>query len=370
MIIKPQNKNKNEKVIETSVENLKSKFGGYWRFDFLDFHYLYNPYFPSEYIIEKIREDLPALIDFYPSTQRVIAEILSRIKYEAWFNEENLIVGNGSSELIRILNEIMNDVLLPVPCFNEYTQIDEGKITYYRTKKEDNYFINTSGLLDFINNGLFSYLVLNNPNNPTGQLIPKNEIRKFLDTGIKVVVDEAFIDWSGKDNSCEDMVEEYNNLIIIKSLTKTTGCGGLRVGYILTKNEKIKKLVRSKLPIWNINSIAERYLELLLEQTEEFRESIIKVLRDKSILFKDLSECKIIEPIVSDGNFIFCKTSISSKLIEKELFKENKIMIKAGINQCGILDDNYIRVGIRTLDDNEKLIKALKAIELRYGEYE
>lgn len=348
----------------TGLNELKSKYGGYWRYDFLDFHYLYNPYFPNEAMIKQLKEDLPDLIDFYPSSQRIVAGILSGWREEAWFCGENLIVGNGSSELIRIMNGMLEDVVIPIPCFNEYTQISHEKVKYFYARERDDFLIDVDELFQFVKRNNCRYLIINNPNNPTGQLISRMDIMRFLDIGIQVIIDEAFIDWSGMEYSCEDLIQQYDNLIIVKSLTKVTGSGGLRLGYLLTTNNEVKQYVRKNIPIWNINSIAERYLELMNENRNAFLNSIKRVLADKEVLFHELKQIKYITPIPSHGNFIFCRTTVDAGELEKVLFDRNRIMIKAGVNQEETRSNAFFRVGIRSGDDNAVLLSALKGLEL------
>ena len=119
-----------KKEKKLSLDEVRSLHGGYWRYDILDYHYLYNHYFPTKELITKLQEKLAIIIDNYPSTQRIIAKLLSRWKEEDYFNKDNLIVGNGSSELIRVLNQIMTKVTVPIPTFNEYVQLPKEKMNF------------------------------------------------------------------------------------------------------------------------------------------------------------------------------------------------------------------------------------------------
>lgn len=355
--------NMNNKKLELlSLNEMKRLHGGYWRYDLIDFHYLYNDYFPTSEMTDILKKELSNLIDCYPSTQKTITGIFSKWKEESWFNEDNLIIGNGSSELILLINRRISNVAVPLPIFNEYTQLDQEKVKYFYTKEETGFKVEISELIKFIEKNYCESVVLNNPNNPTGQLLKKNEIIKLLDLGILVIVDEAFIDWSGGKESCEDLIPKYNNLIIIKSLTKITGVGGLRLGYMLTTNEVTKSFVRKNLPIWNINSISERFLELLIMNKNHFLESITKIVTDRDIVYKGLSSIKGVLTYEPNANFIFCKSDINAKLIEEQLFKQYRIMIKAGVNQKGLESNHFFRVAIRSRKENEILINSLKEV--------
>lgn len=354
---KPSSRGNREKKID--LDQARSLHGGYWRYDFIDFYYLYNSYFPPKELCEVLQRELPHLIDHYPSTHRVIAELLSRWKREDYFNPENIVVGNGSSELIRILNGMVTKMTVPIPTFNEFTQLPEERLNLFLLNEEEKFRIDVKGLIDSIRKSKSDFAVLCNPNNPVGNLVSKKEIEEILKSGVNLILDEAFIDWSGPENSCEDLVPIYKNLLIIKSLTKVAGTAGLRLGYLLTTNEKIREEVRSRLPIWNINSVTERFVELFPEFLREFENSLIKGKEDRSYLHHRLKELPYLEPYESYANFIFCKTKISARKIGEDLFDRHHILIRDSLNQESLKRDRYIRVGVRTKEENDKLISAL-----------
>lgn len=343
----------------SKLDEVTSLHGGYWRYDFLDFYYLLNPYFPTKKIFRELGKEFPALISNYPSTQNVIARLLARWEGRGYFNESNLVVGNGSSELIKILNNTITKIVIPIPTFNEYVQLPKGKMVPFYLSEERGFQLDVDDLIKVIRETKSDYVVINNPNNPTGNIIERREIEKILKTGVMTIIDEAFIDFC-KEYSVEDLTSKYKNLIIIKSLTKSMGVGGLRIGYLLTSNKSVKDKIREYLPIWNISSIAERFIELLPDFKSEYENSIARTIRDRDHLFKKIKEIDYLEPFDPHANFIFCRTKISSRKIAEALLRKHNILIKAGLNQAGLRSDKYIRVGVRRRKDNEKLISALK----------
>lgn len=345
----------------SKLDKIRNLHGGYWRYGFLDFYYLFNSYFPNRKIYEILRDELPILAPNYPSTQRVVAKSFSKWNKKKYFNENNLIIGNGSSELITILNKLITKIIIPIPIFNEYTQLPPKKKIPFFLKETDNFQMDTDQLVKMIRKTRAGFVVINNPNNPTGNMVERKDIEKILKTGIMAIVDEAFVDFC-KEYSVEDLVPRYKNLVIIKSLTKTMGLGGLRIGYLLTINEKIKDKVRKYLPIWNINSLAERFIELFPNFKKDYENSIEKTIKNRNSLFKKLKEISYLEPYEPFANFIFCKTKISSRKIAETLFIKHNILIKYGLNQENLKSDRYIRIGVRTKKDNDKLINALKEI--------
>lgn len=347
-------------IRQKPLDEIKKQYGGYWRYDFLDFHYLYNPYFPTENMILALKDNLHRLIDFYPSTQKVIANILSNWDSSDYFNESNLIVGNGTSELLKLLIRKMKNVILPIPTFNEYLELPSEQLTLFMTCEDENFQINEERLCAFVEAQKKDYLVLVNPNNPTGQVISKNTIERCLQSGTTVVVDEAFIDWNGREASCEPLVTRYQNLIILKSLTKAAGCGGLRIGYMLTTNEDMLNYMRENLPIWNVNGVAEQFLELLVQNKTLFLEGIRRSIEDREDLKSALSQIQGVSVLNSGTSFLLCKTPYDARELEFDLFQNSRIMIKGGIKQAGIDTNHFFRVGVRTPEDNKMLLGALR----------
>ena len=346
----------------TKLDKIRNSHGGYWRYDFLDFHYLFNSYFPTKELCKILKRELLTLISSYPSTQKVIAELLSKWSKKDYFNKDNLIVSNGSSELIKILNEITTKITVPVPTFNEYVQLPKERINLFPLKEENKFKLNPDELIKVIKKTKSDFTVINNPNNPTGNITTRPEIEKILKTGVITIIDEAFIDFC-KKYSVEDLVPKYKNLIVLKSLTKVMGAGGLRVGYLLTTNEKIKNEVKKRLPIWNINSISERFIELFVDFKKDYEESIKKTIKDRYYLFGKLKEIPYLKPWPPNANFIFCETSINNRKLAETLLDKYNILIAYGLNQKNLKSDKYIRIGVRTKRDNDKLISALRKIK-------
>ncbi len=345
-----------------TFKEIKNRFGGYWRYDILNFYYLANSYFPSEAMLEELKEKLSQLAKNYPSTQRKIAELMAQWKDKPYFTVENLIVGNGSSELIKALNSLVTKITIPIPCFNEFVQLPEEKMHIIETKAENSFQPKADELIEQIKQSNSQWTVINNPGNPSGGLMAREEIEKILQTGVITIVDEAYIDFS-PGYSVEDLVLKYNNLVIVKSLTKAAGAAGLRVAYLLTTNQEIKEGVKKYLPIWNINAIAECFIELFPKHQAVFRESIKKTIEDRDYLFEKLKEIPYLTPLLSGGNFVFCKTSKGAQELAEKLLEEHNIFIKPGLHQLSLQSDQYLRIGARPKEDIDKIIKCLKTLE-------
>lgn len=348
--------------MKPTLKEIRSFHGGYWRYDILDFHYLVNLHFPTKDMYDKIKQKLPELTEHYPSTQRVIAELLAKWKDKSYFNTENLIAVNGSSEVIKALNQIITKVTVPIPTFNEYVDLPCEKLNLFLTREEDKFRIDINKLIEEIKNSNSDFVVINNPNNPTGSVVSREDIIKLLKTGVKVIIDEAFIDFDIGD-SVEDLIEEYENLVIVKTVTKTMGLAGLRLGYLLTKNKEIKEKIKKILPIWNVNSVAEYFIEIFPDFRNDYWDSIEKIKKERQELFDALKSISFLEPFETKSNFVFCKTKISSRKIAEYLYDKHNIIIRSELNQKILKSDNYIRIAVRNKKDNNELLKALKSIK-------
>ncbi|MHA1293074.1 MAG: aminotransferase class I/II-fold pyridoxal phosphate-dependent enzyme, partial [Promethearchaeota archaeon] len=246
-----------EYLFSSNKEQLRiisKQFGGHWRYNFIDFCFLFNLYFPTKELYRELSNELPSLIGNYPSTQDKIAKLISRWYKDETFKEYNLFVGNGASEFIRLINRhLINKITIPEPTFNEYEDLNPDQINQFILTEDSNFDLNVKDLIKSINNSNSNFALIINPNNPTARATLKEEIEillKELPHLDGIIVDESFIDFTGnrKKYSCQSLVSKYPNLIIIRSLSKEFGIPGLRAGYLFTINEKVKKVIKKYLP--------------------------------------------------------------------------------------------------------------------------
>lgn len=355
------------------IKQISNLYGGYWRFDFLDFCFLFNLYFPPKHFYSKLSYELPWLINNYPSAQHKIRRLLSRWYCDEGFNEDNIIVGNGASEFIRIFNRhFIKKITIPVPTFDEYEDLDKGKINYYILAEENDFTLDADEFIKSVKKSSSNFAVIINPNNPTSILTEREDIVKILKNSKHldgIIVDESFIDFLGdrEKYSVQSLVNKYPNLIVLRSLSKEFGVPGLRIGYVVSSNEGIENKIKKYLPIWNINSIAERFIELFPKYEEEYHRSIDRIIEDRDNLYKELKNINMLKVFKPHANFIFCKIlydDMNSGELCARLFTNYNIFIKDCSKKTS-LNDKFIRIAVRTKQDNDTLIEALKEIEER-----
>ena len=346
---------------------LNSRYGGYWRFtNIKDFCYLVNPYFPTDRMKNELRHNFDSLINSYPSGEKTQSFLASNI-----FNipPEYIAVGNGAAELLDILGRNL-ELKLSIfsPTFEEYVSrfknldIHYPKKKYFRYSKEDVIRISKN------NDGV----ILVNPDNPSGNFINYKEIISILKIFKRekkyLILDESFLDFADDafNSSALNKVdlEKYNNLIIIKSIGKSFGVGGIRLGVIASSDERLMALIKKEIPIWNVNSIAENYMQILNKYMNDYRRSCEKIIERRNDLFKDLKKISYIVPYPSQANYILFEVKkIKASKLAESLCNKFGIYVKDCSNKLGLDTKNLIRVAIRDETDNKCLIEALKTFE-------
>lgn len=283
-------------------------------------------------------------------------------------NSENIILGNGAAEVIfNIIRALTpKKALLPAPTFSEYEEAIlsvGGNIEYFHLK-EDNEFILDNKFIKEINENIDITFICN-PNNPTGVLSDNNFINELLKKSVVsntiVVVDESFLDFVKDNNkySSKELLKKYNNLIIVKSLTKFFAMPGARIGYgICSNNDIISKINKVTVP-WSVNIMATDGIIQGLNEKSYIDNSIEYVNNEKEYLYNALKEISYIKVFKPSVNFIMFKLLIDLDL-KSELIKR-KILIRSCDNYTG-LNNSFYRVAVRTREENDKLIKELNNI--------
>lgn len=332
---------------DTKYNILSKIYGNLWNYGVKDHCYLYNIYFPPKQMIDYFKSNFEPLMRTYPSGQREIDSLLS-----TWLgiDPSKIVVGNGASELIRILGD---KYCVSTPSFNEYS----NHVTV--PLDTETWEFNKDLFLQALNNSDAEYGVIVTPNNPTSISVSKSDVIYVLNnTDKKVIVDESFGDFCNQ--SFVDLIYDYDNLFVLKSLSKVFGICGLRLGYLVSNNPYIHE-VRSKLPIWNINGFAEAFLRQVISYKTEFRESIQRIRKERDEFYNDLKAIKGLQVWRPDGNFVFCKVlnrkglSVTKDLLDSNIYVKN----------CGNKIKNgeqYLRIGCRNRPDNKILCELLATI--------
>lgn len=349
------------------LEKLQSRYGGYWRYPYLkDFCYLVNPYFPNSKLLAEIKANFGRLIGEYPSGARV--NNLLGAKYFG-IKPEYVCVGNGAAELIKSLTSFMNEkVGIIFPTFEEYPNrwAKEQIVEYIPNNADFRY--TADDLIRFYADKDISYLLLVNPDNPSGNFIAYPELLSLLEwtkeRNIKLILDESFVDFSEgfEDNSLlrNDILARYPSLIVMKSISKSYGVPGLRLGVMASGDLAIIDAVKKDVAIWNINSFAEFYLQIYGKYEEDYRAACRVFSEERARFYHKLSEISFLRVIPSQANYFLCEivNGKTAKQLAVALLKHN-ILIKDCSSKRGFDGKQYIRIAIRDGADNDFLIEKL-----------
>ena len=299
---------------EQKLKKMQSRFGGYWRYPkLLDFCYLVNPYFPDTKLISEMKSNFDTLLMNYPSGMGVNSLIAAK---DFGLHKEQVVVGNGAAELIKSLMEHFTGKLgIIFPTFQEYpNRKNEYDIVPYIIDNDD-FRYSADDLIEFYKDKDIDAIVIVNPDNPSGNYIPKKDILKLAkylaDKNIKLIVDESFVDFVDvEDNPTlleEGILCDNPNLYVVKSISKSFGVPGIRLGILASDDLELIADIKKDVAIWNINSFAEFYLQIYEKYSKNYSTALkkFKSARDKYI--KDLSSLDGIRVIPTQANYVTCE---------------------------------------------------------------
>lgn len=334
----------------------------------VDFCFIANPYYPTPAMMDDLLAKIPEIIKAYPSSNpRLAREQLAAV---LGINPHHLILGNGATELITLIEqELIRDIAIPIPTFSEYLdklrRKDSAKL--YQLPAETNYGLDLDAFADWIEQEEISSALIINPGNPTGQFVPVSDLRAFLKRMAQlevVLLDESFIDFSGVEApSLMPFLEEFPNLIVVRSMSKHCGVPGLRLGYCCTANEGFISVLRECLPVWNINTIAEYFLLMLPATDREYQQSVVQVVADVRLLYQKLVQLEGYKVYPTGSNFILIRVNfgLNARDLQMQLLEQYGLYVRDCSNKIG-LDEFHIRVASQGEEKDDRLVEALKAI--------
>ncbi len=216
------------------------------------------------------------------------------------------------------------------------------------------------------------HLLLINPDNPSGNFIPLNELMDLLawtqQRNIHLILDESFVDFSEKsvENTLlkNEVLETYPHLTVIKSISKSYGVPGLRLGIAASSDKEIISYLRKNMAIWNINSFAEFYLQIYSKYNNDYQNACKKFIAERQRFFEVLQQVDFLRVIPSQANYFLCEVTSrfsSTKLVS--LLLEHNLLLKDCSTKTGFDGRNYIRIAIRDTEDNNYLAENLKKLQ-------
>lgn len=354
---------------EQHLKNMSKTFGGYWRYpSMLDYCYLVNPYFPPKPLVNEMKANFVNLMEAYPSGDKQQSLLAGKI---FGINPEHIAVGNGAAELIASIGELeQGKVVVPYPTFNEYPErFGEENTVWLRVNKDD-FSYTTTEVLETVKKEGASYVLLINPENPSGHFFTKEEVcdlaGKLKAMGAKLILDESFVDFAETRVRFtfidEKLLAEYPNVIVVKSISKSYGVPGFRLGVLASSDESLITRIQKNTSIWNINSFGEYFLQIFDKYKKTYVVACDKIVEERTRFVGELTKISGFKVFPSQANYVLVKleNGMSSKELAVKLLDEDNIFIKDLSSKKGFDNGQYIRLAVRDNKDNDRLLAALK----------
>lgn len=348
------------------------RFGGYWRFPkMLDFCYLVNPYFRSSKIIDEMQANFRTLIAEYPSGMKVNTLLASK----CWGVKEDYIVpGNGAAELIKALMELLPGTLgITRPTFEEYPNRREEDTLVTFVPANDEFRYSSQDLIDYFSVNRADNILLINPDNPSGNFIPREDVLKLAEwcesEGIRLIVDESFVDFSigWRENTMlhDSILETYPRMIVVKSISKSYGVPGIRLGILCSADVEVISRIKKMVSIWNLNSFCEFFMQIFTKYEKDYHVACDKFIVERDSFESELRKINFLRVIPSQANYFLVEVlpPFTAKELVLKMLKEHNILMRDCSGKGGFDGRQYMRIAVRNNQDNSRLIEALKSLQ-------
>jgi threonine-phosphate decarboxylase len=367
-----------ENLVKDSIKNLKpcahggeildaAGKSGFKREEILDFSSSVNPLGPSEKALEAAKNSFKEIATYPDSNSNELRQAIA--DHFDGLSKNNVVVGNGSTELMYLFAETFmkkgDTAVIPAPTFGEYeSAVRKTGETPKFVKLDKNFNVDADVFAREMAGAKIVFLC--NPNNPTSILIPSETLKGIIEEALEqdslVFLDEDFLEFveNEKALSLINKIKAYPNLFILRSFTKIFGLTGLRVGYGIASEEIINVLLCAKIP-WNVNCLAQAAAVAALKDKEHLRVTRELIKNEKAFLSTELEKIKSFKVFPPDANFFFIdirKSGLTATELKNKLLHQG-ILIRDCTSFMG-LDPYYIRVAVKTREENERLIEALK----------
>lgn len=357
--------------VDSRLEKLQHSYGGYWRYPGLkDFCYLVNPYFPEEKMIEEMKSNFDVLLRNYPSGMGVNS--LLGAKYFG-VRHDYVVTGNGAAELIKALMEHSEGRLgVTTPTFEEYpNRMSKDDVEVFVPDNCD-YRYTADDLMGYFSDKDIKTLLVINPDNPSGNFIPRHDLMRLVDwtrnRGIRLVVDESFVDFAdGDDNTLlhNTVLEGARHLVVVKSISKSYGVPGLRLGVLVSADTELVRVIRSSCAIWNINSFGEYYMQIFGKYEKSYEKACRKIRKVRDAMYESLLDVGYLRVIPSAANYFLCEVTsrFTAAELTRLLLDRYGLLIKNCSGKRGFPEGSqFIRIAVRDTADNRLLVDALKSL--------
>jgi histidinol-phosphate/aromatic aminotransferase/cobyric acid decarboxylase-like protein len=363
-----------EALFASDAERLSlymKRYGGYWRFpDMLDYCYLVNPYFPSPRMKDEMRANFDTLLTEYPSGMFVNSLIAGKC---FGVHQDYIVPGNGAAELIKALMERLPGRLgLIYPTFEEYPNRRDPESLEIFVPGGDGFHYTADDVMAYFDDREIDNLLIINPDNPSGNYIPYGDVLRLASWAstkeIRLIVDESFVDFAsefpGNTLLRNDILNQYPRMIVIKSISKSFGVPGLRLGILASADISQVSSIKKDVSIWNLNSFAEFFLQIYTKHEADYMKSAAKFQIERERFHEDLRSVPYLKVYPSEANYFLCEVQspYTSRDLTVALLDKHDILIKDCSSKKVFDGRSFIRLAVRGKEDNIRLVCALKSV--------
>lgn len=353
------------------IRKYYGRYGGFWRFPgMLDYCYLVNPYFNESKIIAEMEANFRTLASEYPSGMKVNTLLASK----CWgIREEWIVPGNGAAELIKALMENLPGKLGIIrPTFEEYPnrRSPESLVTF--VPSNDDYRYTADDIIQFFGKNRANSILLINPDNPSGNFIPFSDLLRLAawaeEQSVQLIVDESFVDFSVdyRNNTLlrNDLLEKFPHLVVMKSISKSYGVPGIRLGILCSSDAALIQRIKQFVSIWNINSFAEFFMQIYNKYEKDYLHACDKFIATRNDFEKELRQVKFLRIMPTQANYFLCEVlpPFTANQLVLTMLKRFNILMRDCSGKKGLQDKQYMRIAVRSREDNARLIKALQTL--------
>ena len=353
------------------LARIGGRHGGYWRYPKMtDFSSFIHPYFPDARLRSELRANFDRLLQGYPSGQAVNSLLAAK---DYGLKREYVCVGNGASELIKAyLAEVPGKVGVALPAFGEYPNLLGGRLVAYPAG-ERGFRYTAQDLIGFYSENPVDTLVVVNPDNPSGNALSREDMERLAEwtaqRGMRLLADETFIEFTDAGAAASLLsnatLAANPHMAIVKSVSKACGISGLRLGLLATADAALLAAVVKRLPLWNINSVAEFFLQIFGKYDKAYAAACAKLAEERRRFMQEMAaELPQLHIIPSEGNYFLAEVRAphSAALVAERLLTEHNILIRDCGDKPGMPRGSFLRIAVRSAEENNRLLAALRSV--------
>ena len=318
-----------------------------------------NSYPLSDAVRQEITEAVASVeLNRYPDSDET--ELLAAYGNLIGVSPDRLLAGNGSDQMLGYMigtflgkGKVLCTLNPDFSMYDYYASGYEADVVKFKTADDGSF--RTEDFIAFARDSKAGMILFSNPNNPTGNCLPPEEIRKIAEAfpEIPVLIDEAYIDFADTPGSLS-LTDEYGNLYVTRTLSKAYGLAAIRTGFLISSEKNMKALKQSFVP-YALNSVSMKIASVVLRHAQEYQEQISAIKAQRRVLFDAMQACRKLKVYPSEANFLYCSSPCKQQLLD--ILKQNNITIRdyAGTDR--------FRITVGTPQENELVLKAIRAFE-------